>query len=229
MAHESTALLLLTLGAYAAGVALHHGCGKHSLLNPTLIAVGVVASVLIVLHIDHARYLAAAWPVHLLLGPAVVALAVPLYCHIGLVRERAKLMFVALLVGSTTAIVSGIAVGWWLHLSRLTLLSLAPRSATTAVSMAIATQIGGVPAVTAVLTILTAIAGAVLAPSLFNALRIEDPAARGFAMGLASHGIGTARAFQEGETAGAFSGLAMALNAVVTAVLAPLMVRLLMH
>ncbi len=229
MAHEPTALLLLTLGAYLAGVTLQRWCGRHSLLNPTLIAIGVVAAALSVLHVDHARYLAAARPVHLLLGPAVVALAVPLYRHIGLVRERATLLVVALLVGSMTAIVSGIAVGWWLHLPRVTLLSLAPRSATTAVSMAIATQIGGIPAVTAVLTILTGIAGAVLAPCLLNALRIEDPAARGFSMGLASHGIATARAFQESETAGAFSGLAMALNAVVTAILVPLVVRLLVH
>ena len=109
------------------------------------------------------------------------------------------------------------------------LLSLAPKSATTAVSMAIAAQIGGIPAVTAVMTILNGIAGAIAAPFVLNALRIHDPAARGFGMGLASHGIATARAFQESETTGAFSGLAMALNAVATAVLTPLLVRLLAH
>lgn len=229
MAHEPTALILLTLSAYAAGVALQRRCARHPLLNPTLIAISIVGAALVVLHIDYAQYLEAALPVHLLLGPAVVALAVPLYRHIGLVRERATLVSLALFTGSMTAIVSSIALGLCLHLSHVTLLSLAPRSATTAVSMAIATQIGGIPAVTAVLTILTGIAGAVLAPFLLNALRIADPAARGFGMGLASHGIATARAFQESEAAGAFSGLAMALNAIVTAILTPLLVRLLVH
>ncbi|HET7883508.1 MAG TPA: LrgB family protein [Acetobacteraceae bacterium] len=218
--------MLLTLAAYAAGMALQSWCRRHSLVNPTLIAIGIVAVALIALRIDHVRYLEAARPVHWLLGPAVVGLAVPLYRHIGLVRGRTVLMIVALLAGSVTAIISGTAAGWWFHLSRSTLLSLAPRSATTAVSMAIATEIGGIPAVTAVLTILTGIIGASLASPLFNVLRIEDPVARGFGMGVASHGIATARAFQESETAGTFAGLAMALNAVVTAILVPLVVRL---
>jgi predicted murein hydrolase (TIGR00659 family) len=229
MGHESTALLLLTLSSFAAAMTLQRQCGQLSWLNPTLIAIGVVAVALIVLRIDYSRYLEATQPIHLLLGPAVVALAVPLYRHIGLMRERAAHMIIALPVGSMTAIASGVAVGLWLHLSRITLLSLAPRSATTAVSIAVATKIGGIPAVTAVLTIFTGIAGAVLAPFLLDALRIKDPAARGFGMGLASHGIATARAFQESETAGTFSGLAMALNAIMTAIITPLMVRLLMH
>jgi putative effector of murein hydrolase len=109
------------------------------------------------------------------------------------------------------------------------LVSLAPRSATTAVSIAIAAQIGGIPAVTAVLTILTGISGALIGGYVLNAMRVADPIARGFSMGLASHGIATARAFQESEVAGTFSGLAMALNAVATAILTPLLVRLLVH
>src|SRR5580704_7729795 len=108
-------------------------------------------------------------------------------------------------------------------------LSLAPRSATIAVSMAIAEQIGGIPAVTAVLTVLTGISGALIGGYVLKALRIEDAAARGFSMGLASHGIATARAFQESETAGTFSGLAMALNAVGTALLTPILTRLLLQ
>jgi predicted murein hydrolase (TIGR00659 family) len=229
MAHETALWLTLTIGAYAAGVALQRRCGRHPLLNPTLFAIGVVAATLLYFHIDYARYFAAAQSIHLLLGPAVVALAVPLYRHIALVRERAALLAASLLVGSMTAVVGSVSAGWLFGLPRADLLSLAPKSATTAVSMAIATHIGGIPALTGVLTILTGITGAVFAPFLLNALRLQDPAARGFGMGLASHGIGTARAFQENETVGAFSGLAMALNAVATAILAPLLVRLLVH
>jgi len=229
MAHDPLLWLMLTIGAYAAGVTLQRLCGRHPALNPTLIAIAIVATALLLLHADYPSYFMAAQPIHLLLGPAVVALAVPLYRHITLVRERAALLVAALLVGCMTAIVSSVIAGWFLGLPRADLLSLAPKSATAAVSMAVAGKIGGIPAVTAVLTILTGISGAVIAPFLLNALRIEDPAARGFGMGLASHGIATARAFQEGETTGTFSGLAMALNAVATSILAPLLVRLLLH
>ena len=139
------------------------------------------------------------------------------------------MLAIALITGSMTAIASSLAAGWWFGLSRSMLLSLAPRSTTTAVSMAIAGQIGGIPAITAVLTVLTGIASALIGGYVLNAMRIEDPAARGFAMGLAGHGIATARAFQESETAGTFSGLAMALNALATAMLTPFVVRLLVH
>lgn len=219
----------LTIGAYAIGVTLQRLSGRHPLVNPTLIAIGIVAAALMALHGDYASYFAAVQPIHLLLGPAVVALAVPLYRHLAQVREQAALLAVALFMGCLTAILSSLAVGWLLGLSHTELLSLAPKSATAAVSMEIAAKNGGTPAVTAVLTILTGVTGAIVAPFILNWLRIERADARGFSMGLASHGIATARAFQESETAGAFSGLAMALNAVATAILAPVLFRLLLH
>jgi predicted murein hydrolase (TIGR00659 family) len=221
--------LLLTLAAYAAGVALQRMGKRHSLLNPTLLAISMVVSALLLLRIDYLVYFAAAQPVHVLLGPAVVALAVPLHRHLGLFRERAGSLFTALAIGSLTAITTSVAVGGWFGVSHSALLSLAPKSATTAVSMAISTQIGGLPAMTAVLTILAGIFGAVFAGWVLDAMRIRDPVARGFSMGLASHGIATARAFQENETVGTFAGLAMGLNAIATAALAPIVVRLLVH
>jgi len=229
MLHGPALLLSLTLGAYATGVVLQRLGRQHPLLNPTLIAIGIVAGALVLFRVDYGGYFLAVQPIHVLLGPAVVALAVPLYCRLPLLRERAPVLAIALITGSMTAIASSLAAGWWFGLSRSMLLSLAPRSATTAVSMAIAGQIGGIPAITAVLTVVTGIAGALIGGYVLNAIRIEDPAARGFAMGLAGHGIATARAFQESETAGTFSGLAMALNALVTAMLTPCVVRLLVH
>jgi predicted murein hydrolase (TIGR00659 family) len=199
------------------------------LLNPTLLAIAMVVAVLTLLHIDYRSYLAAAQPVHMLLGPAVVALAIPLYRHFGLIRARAVMLLVGLFVGSSGAIASSVMVGRWLGVSHTDLLSLAPKSATAAVSMAVSERIGGLPAETAVLTILAGVTGAILSGYVLNALRIRDPVARGFAMGLASHGIATARAFQESETEGTFAGLAMGLNAIATAVLTPLIVRLLVH
>jgi predicted murein hydrolase (TIGR00659 family) len=226
MAPDTTLCLAVTIGAYAGGVSLQRLARGHPLVNPTLIGILGVAAVLPLLGIEYAKYFAGAQPIHWLLGPAVVALAVPLHRHFALVRARAQCLLAALVTGSLFAVGSTLVIGWSLGLSYPELMSVAPKSTTAAVSMEIARQIGGVPAITAVLTILAGITGAVIASPLLNVLGIRDPSARGFGMGLASHGIATARAFQESETAGTFAGLAMALNAVATAVLTPAVVRL---
>lgn len=132
-------------------------------------------------------------------------------------------LLAALLAGSLTATVSAVAIGRLFGASEASLLSLAPKSVTTPVAMGIAERIGGLPSLTAVLVITTGILGAVSARFIYRALGIADHAVRGFAVGVASHGIGTARAFQVSEQAGAFSGLAMGLNALLTALLVPLL------
>jgi putative effector of murein hydrolase len=199
------------------------------LLNPTLLAIGIVTTALWLMKLDYGTFFSAAQPVHFLLGPAVVALAVPLYRHGVLIRERAFDLLLGLGCGSLSGVGIGLAVAWWLGVPIPGILSVAPKSATTGVSMAVSAQIGGTPSLTAVLTILAGITGAVTGGYLLNALRVRDPAVRGFSMGLASHGIATARAFQESDTAGTFAGLAMGLNAVATAVLVPLILRLVFH
>jgi putative effector of murein hydrolase len=134
-------------------------------------------------------------------------------------------LLVALLAGSLTAAASAVAIGWALGASPESIRSLAPKSVTTPIAMGIAEKIGGLPSLTAVLVVTTGIVGAVAARLLLNALRIDDHAVRGFAVGTAAHGIGTARAFQVSEEAGAFSALAMCLNGVATALLLPLLFR----
>lgn len=226
LAHAHLFPLVLTLAAYALAVQLQRLAARSALLNPTLFAIALVVAVLWLLGTDYGWYFSAAQPVHLLLGPAVVALAIPLYRNAGRIRERAAGLLTGLAVGSATGVATGLAIAWCLGVSRTGLLSVAPKSATTAVSMAVSARIGGLPPVTAVLTILAGITGAVASSYLLNALRIRDPAIRGFSMGLASHGIATARAFQESETAGTFAGLAMGLNAIATAILVPIVLRL---
>lgn len=224
--HRHLFPLLLTLGAYSLAVSLQRVGRQSALLNPTLLAIATVVAVLWLLKVDYNAYFGAAQPVHFLLGPAVVALAIPLYRHAELVRERAVDLLTGLAVGSLTGVATGLAVAWWFGVSRPGLLSIAPKSATTAVSMAVAAQIGGIPPVTAVLTILAGVTGAVASSYVLDVLRVRDPAIRGFSMGLASHGIATARAFQESDTAGTFAGIAMGLNAVATAVLVPIVLHL---
>jgi len=163
--------------------------------------------------------------VHFLLGPATVALAIPLYRQLGQIMRSAGALAAGLLAGSVAAILASLAIGWALGASRPTIMSLAPKSVTSPIAMGVAEQIGGIPSLTAVLVILTGIAGAVGGAWLLDLLRVKDERARGVAMGTASHGIGTARALQIGEVTGAFSGLAMGLNGVATALLTPIIVK----
>jgi predicted murein hydrolase (TIGR00659 family) len=219
--------LSLTLGAYLFAVAVNVRCKKMPLLNPTLLAIALVVGVLTITGTSYKRYFDGAQFVHFLLGPAVVAMAIPLYRHTETIRKSAGALFAGLGIGCVTAILSSVLLTKGFGGGRELWLSMAPKSATTAISMAIAEKTGGVPALTAVLTISTGITGACLASYVLRLVGIKEWHARGFAMGLASHGIATATAFQENEIAGTFASLAMALNGIATAALVPLIVSFL--
>jgi predicted murein hydrolase (TIGR00659 family) len=214
--------LTLTLLAYQAAYWLYTRSGMNPLANPVAIAVAILVLVLLLTDTPYKTYFDGAQFVHFLLGPATVALAIPLYAQLARLRSMLVPALVALVAGSLTAAASAMAIAWALGATRVTTMSLAPKSVTTPIAMGIAEKIGGLPSLTAVLVISTGIIGAVIARSLLNAIRIEDHAVRGFAVGLAAHGIGTARAFQVSEVAGAFAALAMGLNGVATALLVPL-------
>jgi predicted murein hydrolase (TIGR00659 family) len=218
--------LTLTVVAYVAADALQRRLGGHAAANPVLVSVLLLLAVLVASGTRYDDYFAGAQFVHFLLGPATVALAVPLHRELGRVRARALPLGVALLAGSAVAVVSAVGIAAAMGAPRDALVSLAPKSVTAAVAMGIAEQLGGLPSLTAALVILTGILGAIVGPAVLRLVRVRDEAAAGFAMGVASHGIGTARAFQLGERAGAFSGLGMGLNALVTALLLPALARL---
>ena len=219
--------LALTVVAYVVADAVHRRLGRHAAANPVLIAVALLLAVLLASGTPYGTYFDGAQFGHFLLGPATVSLAVPLHKELARARARAVPFTIALAVGSATAVATAVGVASLLGASRPTLMSLAPKSTTTPVAMGIAEKIGGLPSLTAALVILTGIVGAIVGPALLGALRVRDPAATGFAMGVASHGIGTARAFQLSDRAGAFSGLGMGLNALATALLLPAVLRLL--
>jgi predicted murein hydrolase (TIGR00659 family) len=221
------AAITATLAAYLAGDAIWKAGGKRPLLNPVLIAIVILSTVLTVGGIPYTRYFEGAQFVHVMLGPATVALAFPLWSAAAQIRRAAIPVFGALLIGSATAILSAVGLAWLFGASEEVMAAIAPKSATTPVAMALSDQLGGQPGLTAVLVILTGVAGATLGSPFLNALRLKDYRARGFAMGLASHGIGAARALTVSQTAGAFASLAMALNALATAALVPLLWRLL--
>lgn len=219
--------LTATLAAYALGDACFRAAGRSPLVNPVLIAVAVLAVLLWLTATPYATYFEGAQFVHFLLGPATVALALPLFDTLPRLRRAFLPVMAALVVGSLTAAGSAVAIAYALGVDGQILASLAPKSATAPVAIGISQNIGGSPTLTAVLVILTGITGAVIATPLLNLLGMKDWRARGFAVGVTSHGIGTARAFQVNPTAGAFAGLGMALNAIATALVAPFVLSLL--
>lgn len=215
--------LTLTLLAYQGAFWLHRRSGGHPLANPVLIAVIFLVLFLTLTETDYETYFAGAQFVHFLLGPATVALAIPLHAQFGRVRALWRPLLGGLVAGSLTATLSAVFIARLGGASLATQLSLAPKSVTTPIAMGVAEQIGGIPSLTAVLVILTGILGAVAGRYVFDAMHVRDPAVRGFATGVAAHGIGTARAFQVNEQSGAFAALAMGLNGALTAALVPLL------
>jgi predicted murein hydrolase (TIGR00659 family) len=213
--------LVATLVAYQLAVAVSRSVRSHPLANPVALAVALIVAVLSLTGTPYQTYFDGAQFVHFLLGPATVALAVPLYAQLLRLRNMAWPLAAALLAGSATAVGSAMAMAHWLGGSPTTVLSLAPKSVTAPIAMGVAERIGGLPSLTAVLVVTTGIIGAALGPPLLGLLRVAEDEVKGFAIGVAAHGIGTARAFQISETAGAFAGLAMGLNGIITALLLP--------
>lgn len=218
--------LWVTLLAYWLGDALFRASGRQPWANPVLIAVALIAVGLQVTATDYATYFDGAQFVHFLLGPATVCLALPLQANLARVRRAALPILAALVAGSLTAILTALAIAKAMGAGPDIMAALAPKSATAPVAIGIAEGLGGDPTLTAVLVLLTGMIGAIVVTPLLNALGFTDWRARGLAIGVAAHGIGTARAFQVHETAGAFASLGMGLNAVLTAVVAPLILRL---
>ncbi len=209
--------LTATLLAYVVGDTIAARFGRPPLANPMIIAAILLIALLLATGTQYQDYFEGAQFVHFLLGPATVALAVPLWRNRAQVRRSLLPMSVALVAGSLTAICSAVAVAWMLGAPPQVMASLAPKSATAPIAMALAESVGGLPALAAVFAVLTGILGSVIVTPLMNAMGITDFAARGFAVGVASHGLGTARAFQVSEEAGTFAGIAMGLNGALTA------------
>lgn len=221
--------LAMTLSVYLLAYRLHQWANFNPLANPVALSIALLASLLWVTGTPYSRYFEGAQFVHFLLGPATVALAVPLFEQLGRLRRLWWPLLAGLVCGTLAGTVSAVLLAHWLGASAATLASLAPKSVTTPVAMGIAESLGGLPSLTAVLVVGTGIVGAATGRFLFDALRIEDPVVRGFALGTAAHGIGTARAFQVSETMGAFAGLAMGLSALFSAAALPTVVTILLR
>lgn len=218
--------ITVTLAGYLLGRWLHQRTGS-PLFQPVLVAIVLIVLVLEIGDVSYPDYLVGASYVAFWLGPATVALALPLHHEWHLVRRAWAPVAVGVVAGALVSISTAILVTRVAGGSHQLQLTMAPKAATTPVSLALSTQIGGIPALTAVLTILAGITGAVAGPWVLDRIGVRDQRARGIAMGSVTHGIGTARALQESRTEGAFSALCMGLTAVATSVLVPLLVLVL--
>jgi len=221
--------LTVTLLTYVVADAVSLATHRHPLANPVLHSLWIIGVFLVLTGTSYTTYFSGAQFVHFLLGPATVALAVPLYENRKVVAASILPMLVALAVGSVTGIVSVVVLSLKQKLPRAVILSLAPKSVTAGVAMGISETLHADPSLTAVSVILTGIMGAIIVTPLMNRAGITDFRARGFAVGIAAHGIGTARAFQVDAVAGVFAGIAMSLNALVTSLLVPLAVTFLIR
>ena len=219
-----TPLLWLTVTIFAYVLADHFSSKlqRNPLANPVLISVCLIGAVLTLTSTPYRTYFEGAQFVHFMLGPATVALAIPLYGHRRTVMRAILPMAAALIVGAIVAMVAAVSIAKALGVPNEVLISLAPKSVTGAVAMGVAERAGGDASLAAVLVIITGVIGSIIVTPLMNSVRVTDMRARGFAVGVAAHGIGTARAFQVDMMAGTFAGIGMGLNAMLTPILVPI-------
>lgn len=213
--------LSITLCVYLLSSWAYQRSGMHPLCNPVAWSIALLIVILKVTDTPYGVYFEGAQFVHFLLGPATVALAIPLYNQIAKLRAIWLPVAVAICLGVTAGAFSAMLLAKLFGGSLQTLLSLAPKSVTTPVAMGISEKIGGLPALTAAMVVSAGIVGAVAGPKLLDWMGLKDDSLKGVAMGVSAHGIGTARAFQISTEMGAFSGLAMALSALVASISLP--------
>ena len=218
--------MLVTIAGYLVGLLIYRKSNQKSWLHPVILGVFPIALFLQFYQLDYADYRLDSFPIHFLLGPATVALSVPLYNQLYLIRPIAGAIAVTLVVGAISASAIGALMGYMLDLQLSTVLTLSAKSVTTPISMALADSIGGSSILAAGIVITTGVIGAIFAPLIFSLCKVEDDRVRGFTLGLNAHGVGTAKAFEYGELAGAFSSLALSLTGTITAIFLPIVVSL---
>ena len=213
--------LVLTLVFFQIAQAIYRRFNHHPLLNPVALSVLGIIGVLALFDINYETYFEGAQFIHFLLGPATVALAIPLYQY----RETLKSLWFPIVMAASFGLVAAGLTAFWiaqsLGASIETMLSLVPKSVTAPVAMGIAEKNGGVATLTAAFVVITGILGAMMATEVFKLMRLKDDRVKGVAMGVSAHGLGTAKAFQLSDQMGAFSGLAMALSAFIAALILP--------
>lgn len=213
--------LVLTLSAYWLGLTIYERTERNPLANPVLIAVVLVTLGIQGLDMPYDKYFEGAQFVHFLLGTATVALAIPIYKGIASLKSRMLVLLLALFAGGLTSIATAVGVAYALGVDASLVQALVAKSVTAPIAMGIAERVQASPTLTAIFAVSTGILGAVLGRYVLNGLHVTQWWQRGFALGVAAHGIGTSRAFSVHPEAGAYASLGMGLHGIVGAVLIP--------
>lgn len=219
--------LILTLGSFKLGIIIYEKFNKHTLLQPIIVAYTIIMSVLFISGVSYEEYFKGVEIIHFFLGPATVALAFPLYNNLKYIKSLFIPILITLIVAGVFSILIAVVLLWALDAQLATILSMTTKSITAPIAIITSEQIGAIPSLAVGFVIITGIIGALLGTSIFKLLKIKHDTSKGFALGLVSHGIGTARAIEISEKAAAFSALAMGLSGIFTAVFLPLIIQFL--
>lgn len=219
--------LILTLGAFKLGIIIYEKCNKHTLLQPIIVAYTIIMSVLFISGVSYEEYFKGVEIIHFFLGPATVALALPLYNNLKYIKSLFIPIMITLIVAGVFSIVIAVILLWAFDAQLTTILSMTTKSITAPIAIITSEQIGAIPSLAVGFVIITGVIGALLGTSIFKLLKIKHDTSKGFALGLISHGIGTARAIEISEKAAAFSALAMGLSGIFTAIFLPLIIQFL--
>ncbi len=220
--------LLLTLGAFKIGIIVYEKFDKHTLLQPIIISYVIIMSVLLISGASYEEYFKGVEIIHFFLGPATVALALPLYRNLKFIKTLFMPIVLTLLIAGSFSIIFAVGLLWALDAQLPTILSMTTKSITAPIAIITSEQIGAIPSLAVGFVLITGIIGALLGTFIFKIMKIKHDTSKGFALGVISHGIGTARAFEISEKAAAFSALAMGLTGVLTAIFLPLIIQFLM-
>ncbi len=215
--------VVLTLGLYQLGLWLQKKTGL-ALCNPILVAAAAVIGLLLALDIPNESYQQGMQTVSWLLTPSTVCLAIPLYTRLEALKGNLKAIFLGIGAGTAVSILMILSLCALFGLDKTMVVTLLPKSVTSAMAIALSETGGGIVALTAAAVIVTGVLGNMAGPWLCRVFRITDPIAQGVAYGTAAHVIGTARARQHSELAGAVSSLSLVIAGILTAVVFPLLI-----
>jgi len=217
---SEVSILAFTLGIYVGATWVYQKT-KFALLHPVLVTIAVIIALLLIFKVDYLTYKNGSHLIDFMLGPSVVALGYTLYLQIENIKEHAVSILTALFVGSITGIGSVLILAKMLGSSHVLAVTLAPKSVTTPIAMAISERFGGIPSMTAIVVIAIGIVGGIAGPWVLKILKVDSKIAVGLALGASAHGLGTARAMELGAIEGAIGGLAIGIMGLMTALIAP--------
>ncbi|MBN7575279.1 LrgB family protein [Clostridium beijerinckii] len=220
--------LVLSLAAFEVGIFINRNT-RIPILNPLLIAIGIIICFLFAFHIDFDTYNKGGQFINMFLGPSTVVLAVPLYKQLDLLKKNAKAILTGIFVGSAIGIISIIGISYLVGLNSSVIKSLVPKSVTTPIGISISSQLGGVVPITVLAIIITGIVGAVFGPTICKIFKIKNKVAVGVSIGTASHAVGTSKALELGEVEGAMSSLSIGIAGIMTVMIAPLVYNLALY